>query len=201
MNFQLWFPTVIGVDFVTEEVKTSVKNKITQWIDSGKHNDYLESCREDNLTTSYFKYHDTFADLGLEELREALTDLSLEYLTQIGYSVERHRLRLDSWINFFYPNQSEQQHNHYGNLVSGVYYVTAPERSGDYRFFDPAPIKTMWKTQFLKPTRETIINQNSGSYSPEEGKTILFPSYLEHAVMANKSNDIRISIAYNVNII
>lgn len=201
MNFELYFPTVIGVYFVTDSTREITKSIIQNWVESGEHEKYLELCKEDNLTTSYFRYHDTFGDLGLNVLRNELADNACEYLNQLGMSLTVANLRLDSWINFFYPGQSEQQHNHYGNLVSGVYYVTAPKRSGNFRFFDPAPIKTMWHGQFLKGAAENVINQNSSSYVPEEGKTILFPSYLEHAVLANKSDQVRISIAYNVNII
>jgi uncharacterized protein (TIGR02466 family) len=198
MNFDLWFPTVTAVHNISDSVRISVTDKINAWIASGEHEKYLELCKEDNLATSYFKYHDTMGDLELLNLKDELLDCAVLYSKQLGLTVDKQQLQLDSWINFFYPGQSEQQHNHYGNFISGVYYVTAPTNTGVYRFYDPAAQKTMWKGIYLKNAEPMITNHSSGQYQPEIGKTIMFPSWLEHAVMANKSDDIRISIAYNI---
>jgi ectoine hydroxylase-related dioxygenase (phytanoyl-CoA dioxygenase family) len=57
----------------------------------------------------------------------------------------------------------------------------------------------MWKSMFLNNAKTNFNNQNVGEYLPENGKLIVFPSWLEHSVLANKTNEIRISIAFNVN--
>jgi uncharacterized protein (TIGR02466 family) len=108
-------------------------------------------------------------------------------------------LKVDSWINLFYNSQSEQTHNHYGNFISGVYYVSAPKNSGVYKFNDPVPQKVMWKGHYLSGAAENMTNITYGNYVPEPGKLILFPAWLDHSVMANKSQDVRISIAFNIN--
>ena len=200
MNVEYWFPTVTASHFVSQEVKTATSNSIATWVDSGEHTDYLELCKEDSLTTSYFKYHDTLGDLKLVQLREEILQCATEYILQYNLAVTQDQLQVDSWINFFYPGQSEQQHNHYGNFISGVYYVTAPLNSGVFRFYDPANQKTMWKGTYLGNSQPAMTNMTNGQHIAEEGKLLMFPSWLEHAVMTNKSNDVRISIAFNVNI-
>jgi uncharacterized protein (TIGR02466 family) len=201
MKFEYWFPTVTGIHYVPEDVKSKTRTKVDEWIDQDKHKQYLENCGIDNLTTSYFRWHDTLGDLNLTELHDEMKTAAIEFALCYGLPLTKDDIKVDSWINFFYPNQSEQQHNHYGNFLSGVYYVTAPEKSGAYAFFDPAVQKTMWKGQYLSKAAPNMTNFNDGQYQPEEGKIIMFPSWLEHAVYANKSNDVRISIAFNVNMV
>jgi uncharacterized protein (TIGR02466 family) len=200
MKFEYWFPTVLGVHYAPDICKLTTKDKIDNWIKDGKHTAYLEACREDNLTTSYFKWHDTLGDLNLTELRQEILNQAAAFIAHMGLSVAVSDLNVDSWINFFYPNQTEHQHNHYGNFVSGVYYVTGSEKSGAYRFFDPAVQKTMWKGAYLSQAENSIVNLTSGQYLPEGGKMILFPSWLEHSVLKNTSNEPRISIAFNINL-
>lgn len=201
MNYEYWFPTVIGIHHVSEDTKSKTKLKVDDWIHQGKHEGYIEKCNLDNLTTSYHKWHNTLGDLNLIELHDEIKMNGIEFASCYGLELTADDVRVDSWINFFYPNQSEQQHNHYGNFLSGVYYVTAPEKSGAYAFFDPAVQKTMWKGIYLNKAQPNVLNFNDGMYKPEEGKIIMFPSWLDHAVYANKSNDVRISIAFNINMV
>ena len=44
------------------------------------------------------------------------------------------------------------------------------------------------------------INSLSWNVEPKEGTLIMFPSYLEHSVEENKSNEKRISMAFDINI-
>lgn len=201
MKFEYWFPTVVASYYVPIEISNRTKDIIREWVEDKEHLDYLEPCKEDNLITSYFKWHDTLGDLGLSELKQEIVNCAMQFAKHFGLSLDEGRLRVDSWINFFYPNQSEQQHNHYGNFISGVYYVSAPDKSGVYRFFDPAGARVMWAGLNLKDAESNHTNRSSGQYVPEEGKLLMFPSWLDHSVLANKSNEIRISIAFNVNII
>lgn len=200
MKFEYWFPTVLAVHHAEDNCRNATKEKISKWIESGEHTKYLEACREDNLTTSYFKWHDTLGDLKLTELRAEILAQAAKFIEHMGLNLETKNLKVDSWINFFYPNQTEHQHNHYGNFISGVYYVTGNEKSGAFRFFDPAVQKTMWRGQYLSNSAQSIVNLTSGQYLPEGGKMILFPSWLEHSVLKNTSDEPRISIAFNINL-
>jgi uncharacterized protein (TIGR02466 family) len=199
MAIEYWFPTVTLNHQVSANVESATKQKIDVWISSQAHTTYLELCSQDNLTTSYFKWHDTLGDLNLTELKEEILTQAVQYASQYGITVVKDDLRVDSWINFFYPGQSEQQHNHYGNFISGVYYISAPANSGVYRFYDPAHQKTMWAGIYLKNNTSNIVNMNSGQYVAEPGKMIMFPAWLEHAVFTNKSDSVRISLAFNIN--
>jgi uncharacterized protein (TIGR02466 family) len=199
LKIEYWFPTVTASHAVDAELQQLIQQRIQAWIESGAHSTYLQACAEDNLRTSYFRHHDTLGDLNLPELREHILECAVAYVGSLGLNIQADQLRVDSWINFFEPGQSEQQHNHYGNFISGTYYVQGAPHSGCYRFFDPAAQKTMWRGIYLQGAQPAVSNLSSGEYQPQPGTMILFPSWLEHAVMCNHSGQTRISIAFNIN--
>lgn len=95
------------------------------------------------------------------------------------------RLRLDAdglrsgfWLNAMRPGQCTSRHSHEENdeLLSGVYYVTAPADSGDILFHD-SPFETR--------------------VSPQAGLLLLFAPDLPHSVERNRSQQLRLSIAFN----
>ena len=88
-------------------------------------------------------------------------------------------LRCGFWLNAMEPAQSTSRHSHDENneLLSGVYYVTAPRDSGDVVFHDDGS-----KTRIC----------------PLAGLMLLFPPDLPHSVEPNMSDDLRLSIAFNI---
>lgn len=201
MQLEYWFPTTIGIHYVSDECRESTQQKIDEWMESGKHLDYAPNYKGENLNTSYHNHHDTLGDLNLIELKHEILQCASDYTKQMGKDSGPESFKVDSWINFFHPEQCEHQHNHYGNYLSIVYYVTGPKKSGTYKFFDCTPQRVIWKGEYLKNSQPSIHTINDGGYEPEPGKMIIFPSWLEHSVTGNQSNDIRISIANNVNFI
>jgi len=87
-------------------------------------------------------------------------------------------LRCGFWFNAMGPGQSTSEHTHDENdeLLSAVYYVEAPEGSGDLVLYDgPLTIRV----------------------SPEAGVLLFFPPDLPHAVESNRSGGPRLSIGIN----
>jgi hypothetical protein len=88
-------------------------------------------------------------------------------------------LRIGFWANAMHPGQSTSRHRHEENdeLCSGVYYVTAPANAGDIVFHD-GPFETR--------------------VTPRAGLMLLFSPALDHSVETNRSNALRLSIAFNI---
>ena len=100
------------------------------------------------------------------------------------------------WANINPPGGYNRPHIHANSLFSGVYYIKAPENSGDFSCTDPragaqlnmparvkgTPPKELWREVHLEPKVNRII---------------MFPSWLWHYVEPNESNDIRISVSFN----
>tara|TARA_B100000900_G_scaffold415836_1_gene447432 strand:- start:1324 stop:1902 length:579 start_codon:yes stop_codon:yes gene_type:complete len=100
------------------------------------------------------------------------------------------------WGNVNGKGGSNDTHLHGNAFLSGVYYVKTPENSGAIRFIDPRP-----QVEILAPEREEPLNRddwNRVMFKPTPGKLLVFPGYLPHQVFANQSDDLRISMSFNV---
>ncbi len=100
------------------------------------------------------------------------------------------------WANINYPGAYNMRHMHYDRnlLLSGVYYVKVPKNSGTIRFWDP-------RGPLIYAQRDNeYFNEATSSQHifPEPGLLLFFPTWLEHEVTPNESDEDRISIAFNV---
>ena len=101
------------------------------------------------------------------------------------------------WANINPPGAYNAPHIHPNSLFSGVYYVKAPKNSGRLVCNDPRagvqlnmpvrkegqPPKELWRDCTLEP---------------KEGRLIIFPFYPWHNVESNLSEDVRISVSFNI---
>jgi uncharacterized protein (TIGR02466 family) len=131
-----------------------------------------------------------------EEYKPLVEDL---YKAQkIIYEKENYNLEPylgNMWANINYPGASNMKHMHPNSLWSGVYYVKTPENCGNLRIEDPKSVGLM-----MTPNRKDPLPsyaEREITYKPVAGRLIIFPSYLNHCVETNKSNDIRISVSFN----
>ena len=100
------------------------------------------------------------------------------------------------WANINPPGSMNRAHIHPNSLWSGVYYVKASENSGQLKIEDPRSVALMVRPRMKqgKPPRRLWREDN---YEPKAGRLIMFPSWLNHCVDTNESNDIRISVSFN----
>lgn len=84
-------------------------------------------------------------------------------------------------------------HSHTNNYnLSGVYYLNVPAESGELVFRDPRPGANQAPYRLFKD------DGDSEYFTPAEGMIILFPSYLEHFVLPNRSDHDRISMSFDL---
>jgi uncharacterized protein (TIGR02466 family) len=84
-------------------------------------------------------------------------------------------------------------HSHTNNYnLSGVFYVSAPKESGQIVFRDPRPGANSAPYRLFKD------DGDSEYFTPAEGLIMLFPSYLEHFVLPNQSDDDRIAVSFDL---
>ena len=105
----------------------------------------------------------------------------------------------NAWANINKTNDYNVKHNHPHSNISGVYYVKVPDPPAKIWFHDPRQGRTM--TELLHD--EEIYQNRMDLWShvhfvPTPGKLILFPSYLEHTVEQNLSQEDRISVSFNI---
>ena len=100
---------------------------------------------------------------------------------------------INSWANISRKGEYTMPHIHEESSWSCVYYVTPTEDANLY-FKDPRLLEYMDKSHhYLKQPYANMIRKRPFN----AGEAILFPSWLEHGVGPNTSDNARISIACN----
>tara|TARA_Y100001968_G_scaffold41097_1_gene31156 strand:+ start:175 stop:756 length:582 start_codon:yes stop_codon:yes gene_type:complete len=127
-----------------------------------------------------------------------LTDAILRSFPKVHGKPKLNFTLFHMWVNINPKGASNSRHTHITFnrelLLSGVYYVKVPENSGRIRFYDPRMISS------INPPDYEYYHE-SAEYNfivPQEDMVIFFPSWFEHDVEENKSNEERISIGFNV---
>jgi len=99
------------------------------------------------------------------------------------------------WATVLAPGAAHKLHNHPNNFLSGVYYVRTHAGADSINFHDPRR-----QTSVIRPPVVELTAENTDQVVVQvrNGTLLLFPSYLEHSVDANASEDERVSLSFNV---
>ena len=112
-----------------------------------------------------------------------------------AYDTKKHPVRItECWVNVYGQGDSQEVHLHQNSVISGIYYVAAPEGCGELLFHSPQA------DVMLAPptTANNDINTSMIAYKPMAGDMVLFRSWLKHSVKPTKGKEERISIAFNL---
>ena len=101
------------------------------------------------------------------------------------------------WANINPPGGYNRPHIHPNSHFSGVYYIKAPQNSGEIVFNDPRSGAHMIMPERVKDIKPPSHLWREVRVIPLEGRMLMFPSWLWHCVEPNESNDIRISVSFN----
>ena len=126
-----------------------------------------------------------------------------DILTRVCNSIGKNILKYDgefaittSWLTKHEKGQECQIHNHKNCMFSAVYYYgDYDENVAPITFKNPIPdfsdylLMTTDTHPFSMPYAEAI---------PHKKSLILFPSYIQHAVLPHKSDIPRLSLAFNL---
>jgi uncharacterized protein (TIGR02466 family) len=99
------------------------------------------------------------------------------------------------WANINAKGASHRMHAHPNNFLSGVYYVQTHPEADTINFHDPRI-----QTAIIRPPVTELTAQNTDQVvvRVRNGTLLVFPSYLQHSVDANRSDEERTSISFNV---
>ena len=103
------------------------------------------------------------------------------------------------WATVNAPGDFNWPHFHTEALLSGVMWIKISPTSGNIRFENPN--EYIESPNILRTTEKTQIetkNILAMEYSPREGEMMIFPAWLKHAVLPNRSTSDRISLAFNL---
>lgn len=140
---------------------------------------------------------DTF--LWKEKIFNSLLDKVLENSKKIAMHLSKkdvpQMVIRSMWGNINPKGGFNFTHVHPSSWMSGVYYIQLPEGNNEIVFEDPRPARMM---DFQ---RSSLIKDEYFTHYSKVGQLLLFPSWLPHFVSPNTSNENRISISFNVELI
>ena len=138
-------------------------------------------------------------DLATPELAELFAEVGKrldEIHRYFEFSAPLRQVITEAWININQKGHFNYSHNHPGSLFSAVYYVKGGADKGELELKTPITAHTY-----------TISNEMAGSFNaftghamvipPVTGDLLIFPSWLLHRVNMSRSDEDRISIAFN----
>ena len=121
-----------------------------------------------------------------------------QVITDMNWEKQKQSININNmWAIINTGGSANLRHQHGNSTISGAYYVRAPKNSGDIVFYDPRPAPVYTYPKALNPN---LLNAQVNGISPKEGALVLFPSYLDHSVNENLSNEERIVISFNITI-
>ena len=120
-----------------------------------------------------------------------------EYIKTLNPKKQLNVSLFNFWINSNNKSNYNLIHNHPDSNISGVFYIKVPKLSGRL-VFQNADLTRLNDSNF-----DFFDNPNFNSRyfcNVEEGDLYLFTSQTLHYVEANRSEEERISVAFNINI-
>ena len=121
-----------------------------------------------------------------------------QVITDMNWEKQKQSININNmWAIINTGGAANHRHQHSNCTISGAYYVRAPKNSGDIIFYDPRPAPVYTYPKAVNPN---LLNAQVNGISPKEGALVLFPSYLDHSVNENLSNEERIVISFNITI-
>ena len=99
------------------------------------------------------------------------------------------------WANVLGQGAAHRLHHHPNNFLSGVYYVRTGPGADTINFHDPRNQTGIIRPPVLELTAE---NTDQVVVSVKNGTLLLFPAYLQHSVDANRGEQERVSISFNL---
>ena len=191
----LFFSTPVWINEInnSENINTELKNYIYKEKEKNP-----EGARKSNVNG----WHSDEFDLKNENLKNFISEISKNIesaIKDMDWDLETQIVKITSmWSIINNKDAFNEKHHHGNSALSAAYYVKAEQNAGNIVFYDPRQANV-----FHHPTSKQVnsVNAQVQSVTPKAGTLILFPSYLEHKVNPNLSNEERIVISFNVALI
>lgn len=144
---------------------------------------------------SSLDFHDNIIEENnLFEFRNELMLHLSQYLKDIGREPGTEQVKIvASWMTSNSKGDYSHQHCHGASDIAGVYYVKAAP--GDARFY--------FRSSNKGASGSYVFNSipDIQYFTPEVGKIILFPGWLEHGVEKQMEDRERVSVSFNLEFI
>ena len=105
---------------------------------------------------------------------------------------------LNMWTTVYPPGAFVPEHVHSNSTLSGVFYAKAEPNCGEIVFGDPSWVAKTMSCPAMQGKYPDVPTKYK--VTPEPGLMLLFPAWLPHKSLANRSQEDRIIVSFNMNI-
>ena len=137
-------------------------------------------------------------DLWNQEIFKPLLEKASSIAQSIIADISQGRPQMvirSMWGNINPKGGMNFTHVHPSGWMSGVYYIQLSKDNNTINFEDPRP------SRMMDFQRSCLIKDEYFTHHVEVGDLLLFPSWLPHFVTPNTSNENRISISFNIELL
>jgi len=123
----------------------------------------------------------------------------LKTFQTLEWKTENKNITINSmWAIINKKNDYNVVHTHPNSYLSAAYYVSAPKNCGKFQIENLTIAKRHFYPEVLKNNE---LNANVAGIEVKEGDLLIFPGYLPHKVAMNESDEDRIVVSFNIDIL
>lgn len=154
-------------------------------------------CDTYNTLNTYNAFVDN--DKIVHQLIETCAEHVLEFAKTFGAKCHSAVCK-DFWFNISEPGSYQEFHQHSNSHFSLAYYLSTPVNSGNIVFKSFEAISDMYPLP-IKDDELEPASFKTCFYPPLESRLLIFRSNLQHMVEKNLSDDNRISVTMNFDLV
>ena len=215
INLEYIFPTALYT--IQLEGMEKVNKVLTDYIYSLKEKEQEKLENKKYKASSQGGWHSSFLDTDIPQVNalcQKIFPLINPIVEGLGWDTDNYDLRCSNMWSIINPKYAyNTSHTHKGSLLSVAYYLKVPKggKAGNFVIKDPRKYATFFPSCKLKKDINPEVpymaigsqsgQGNSLKVEPKEGLMLVFPSWLEHKVTQNLSDEKdpdRIVISFNI---
>ena len=188
------FPCPIYQDFLDESSFLEIQKNSFEYIEKNKEK-FQYGWNSSTLTTFHFQKENKIDHfINDEVLKKEIKNHVSKYFNVWRFKTEKVNAEInDLWINIAQKGGYQEEHNHGSFIFSGVLYLQVTEESGYFQFVNPLESEAILMGY-------SDIFQELYTIFPKNGMIVLFPGWMRHKALPNRTDQDRISISFNVEI-
>ena len=183
------FPTFVWTAELATENHQKINDNIMRKLDALRR--FLPDLKRRESWQSDHALHNSEEFSGLVSCINAAAAKVMDFL-KIGH--EGFEIT-GCWANVNAPGAAHTIHSHPNNFLSGVYYVRTFNGAETINFHDPR-----LQTGIIRPPVAELTAENTDQVmlQVKNGTLLVFPSWLQHSVDANRGDMNRVSVSFNI---
>ena len=186
LSSELYFPTIVFKISCASSVELNQHLLAHIYAERNKDTEGIVRSNFRGLR-GWHSHNKLHRDKVFDPLTKRINQAGARISKQLGYDEEKVLKIGTMWSIINPPGSANKAHVHPGAHWSGVYYVQAPEGSGDIEFIDPRTSHIMTQPTFSQKNRRNRASWTKVQYPPRAGNMLIFPSWLYHSVNPNLS--------------